>query len=182
LIAYQEAYDQNFPEKKNHSINHHTHPIYFQCESFICRSIQGHSCHRWGYHPGHFPWEKITVRLIGIDAPDVSHSKNTPGQPFSEAATKYLAGIVQNKTVEIISYGPDRYGRILAEVIVDGRNVNIEMLKAGYAEVYRGDSLVEILDTKAYWQAEEEARAAQRGIWSQGNYMSPMKWRKTHQN
>jgi endonuclease YncB( thermonuclease family) len=70
----------------------------------------------------------------------------------------------------------------LAEVIVDGRNVNIEMLKAGYAEVYRGDSLVEILDTKAYWQAEEEARAAKRGIWSQGNYMSPMKWRKTHQN
>jgi len=126
--------------------------------------------------------KKITVRLIGIDAPDVSHSKNTPGQPFSEAATKYLAGIVQNKTVEIISYGPDRYGRILAEVIVDGRNVNIEMLKAGYAEVYRGDSLVEILDTKAYWQAEEEARAAKRGIWSQGNYMSPMKWRKTHQN
>jgi micrococcal nuclease len=126
--------------------------------------------------------KKITVRLIGIDAPDVSHSKNTPGQPFSKAATKYLAGIVENKTVEIISYGPDRYGRILAEVIVDGRNVNIEMLKAGYAEVYRGDSLVEILDTKAYWQAEEEARSVKRGIWSQRDYMSPMKWRKTHQN
>jgi endonuclease YncB( thermonuclease family) len=60
--------------------------------------------------------KKITARLVGIDAPDVSHSKNTPGQPFSEAATKYLAGIVENKTVEIISYGPDRYGRILAEV------------------------------------------------------------------
>jgi endonuclease YncB( thermonuclease family) len=82
---------------------------------------------------------KTTVRLVGIDAPEVAHSKNTPGQPFSEAAAKHLAGLVLNKTVEI-------------------------------------------LDTKAYWQAEEEARAAKRGMWRQGNYMSPMKRRKTHQN
>jgi micrococcal nuclease len=125
---------------------------------------------------------KTTVRLVGIDAPEVAHSKNTPGQPFSEAAAKHLAGLVLNKTVEIKSYGPDRYGRMLAEVVVDDRNINIEMLKSGYAEVYREDSLVEILDTKAYWQAEEEARAAKRGMWSQGNYVSPMKWRKAHQN
>lgn len=125
---------------------------------------------------------KTTVRLVGIDAPEVSHAKNQPGQPFSEAAANYLAGLVLNKAVEIISYGPDRYGRTLAEVVVDNRNINIEMLKAGYAEVCRGDSLVGILDTKAYWEAEEEARAAKRGMWSQGNYMSPMKWRKTHQN
>jgi endonuclease YncB( thermonuclease family) len=126
--------------------------------------------------------KKTTVRLVGIDAPEVSHSKNTPGQPFSEAATKHLAGLVLNKTVEIKSYGPDRYGRTLAEVVVDNSNINIEMLKAGYAEVYRADSIVEILDTKAYWQAEEEARAAKRGMWNQGNYMSPTKWRKTRQN
>ena len=125
---------------------------------------------------------KTTVRLVGIDAPEVAHSKNMPGQPFSEAAAKHLAGLVLNKTVEIKSYGPDRYGRMLAEVVVDDWNINIEMLKSGYAEVYREDSLVEILDTKAYWQAEEEARAAKRGMWSQGNYMSPMKWRKAHQN
>jgi micrococcal nuclease len=125
---------------------------------------------------------KTTVRLVGIDAPEVANSKNTLDQPFSEAATKHLAGLVLNKAVEIKSYGPDRYGRTLAEVVVDNRNINIEMLKAGYAEVCREDSLVEILDTKDYWKAEEEARAAKRGMWSQENYMSPMKWRKTHQN
>jgi endonuclease YncB( thermonuclease family) len=74
---------------------------------------------------------KTTVRLVGIDAPEVAHSKNTPGQPFSEAAAKHLAGLVLNKTVEIKSYGPDRYGRMLAEVAVDDRNINIEMLKSG---------------------------------------------------
>jgi endonuclease YncB( thermonuclease family) len=36
------------------------------------------------------------------------------------------------------------------------------------------------LDTKAYWQAEEEARAGKRGMWCQGNYMSPRAWLKSH--
>lgn len=27
---------------------------------------------------------EITVRLVGIDAPEVSHNKNKPGQPFSQ--------------------------------------------------------------------------------------------------
>jgi len=107
---------------------------------------------------------KTTIRLVGIDAPEVSHVKNAPGQPFSEAATKHLTGLVLNKTVEIKSYSPDRYGWMLAEVELDNRNINIEMLKAGYAEVYRGDYPVKGLDTKPYRQAEEEARAAKRAM------------------
>ena len=53
---------------------------------------------------------KTTIRLVDIDAPEVSHAKNQPGQPFGEAATKHLTGIVLNKSVEIKSYGPDRSG------------------------------------------------------------------------
>jgi micrococcal nuclease len=57
--------------------------------------------------------EKI-IRLVGIDAPEISHKKREPSQPFGQAATKYLAGLVLNKTVEIKEYGQDRYGRTLA--------------------------------------------------------------------
>ena len=46
-----------------------------------------------------------TIRLVGIDAPEVSHKKREPSQPFAQAATKYLAGLVLNKTVEIKEYG-----------------------------------------------------------------------------
>jgi endonuclease YncB( thermonuclease family) len=53
---------------------------------------------------------KLTIRLVGIDAPEVSHKKYEPGQPFGQQSTKYLAGLVLNKTVDIKSYGPDRYG------------------------------------------------------------------------
>jgi len=48
--------------------------------------------------------EKI-IRLVGIDAPEVSHKKREPSQPFGQAATKYLAGLVLNKTVEVKEYG-----------------------------------------------------------------------------
>lgn len=80
----------------------------------------------------------ITVRLVGIDAPERSKRKNEPGQPFSRKSTKHLASLVLNKSVTVKSYGKDRYGRTLGVVFSDGVNVNLEMVKVGLAEVYRG--------------------------------------------
>ena len=60
--------------------------------------------------------QKHTIRLVGIDAPEKSRGKHKPGQPFSQAATKHLAGLVLNKHVNIVSYGTDRYGRTLGVV------------------------------------------------------------------
>jgi hypothetical protein len=42
---------------------------------------------------------KLTIRLVGIDAPEISHAKNEPGQPFSQQSTKHLAGLVLNRVV-----------------------------------------------------------------------------------
>jgi len=39
--------------------------------------------------------EKITVRLVGIDAPETSKKKNQPGQPFSKKSTSYINMLVQ---------------------------------------------------------------------------------------
>ena len=119
-----------------------------------------------------------TIRLVGIDAPEVSHKKREPGQPYSQQATKHLAGVVLNKTLDIKEYGHDRYGRTLGEVFLDSRNVNLEMVDAGFAEVYRGDPALG-QDLASYWKAEEQARAAKRGMWVQGSkYLSPREWRK----
>ncbi|MHC4292345.1 MAG: thermonuclease family protein [Planctomycetota bacterium] len=42
--------------------------------------------------------EKITVRLVGIDAPETSKKKNQPGQPFSKKSSKYLVNLsVENQ-------------------------------------------------------------------------------------
>jgi endonuclease YncB( thermonuclease family) len=106
---------------------------------------------------------KLTIRLVGIDAPEVSHAKNQPSQPFGQQSTKHLAGLVLNKTVDIKSHGPDRYGRTLGEVFLDGHNINLELVKAGLAEVYRGTP-AKGQNMGPYWKAEEEAKKAGKGM------------------
>jgi endonuclease YncB( thermonuclease family) len=81
---------------------------------------------------------ELTIRLAGIDAPERSKKKMGQGQPFSQQATKHLAGLVLNRSVDVKEYGVDRYGRILGIVALEGKDINLEMLKMGFAEVYRG--------------------------------------------
>jgi endonuclease YncB( thermonuclease family) len=121
---------------------------------------------------------EITIRLVGIDAPETSKTKHEPGQPFSRKSTKYLAGMVLNKSVTVQSYGADRYGRTLGVVFVDGKNVNLEMVKAGLAEVYRGKPAAG-LNLDPYWKAESEAKKSKLNMWSLGDkYVSPREWRR----
>jgi micrococcal nuclease len=120
----------------------------------------------------------IKVRLVGIDAPETSKSKRDPGQPFSQQAMKYLASLVLNKNVEMKGYGNDKYNRILGELFTDGKSVNLEMVKQGLAEAYRGKS-PKGFRNGPYFEAEKEAERASKGIWSLGGkYISPGEWRK----
>jgi endonuclease YncB( thermonuclease family) len=122
----------------------------------------------------------IKVRLVGIDAPETSHGKRIPGQPYGQRSKKYLTRLVLNKTVDVKGYGLGPYNRTLGVVYLDGRNINLEMVKAGLAEVYQGRP-PRGLDIGPYWQAERDAKRAQRGMWSLGNkYISPKEWRRTH--
>jgi endonuclease YncB( thermonuclease family) len=124
--------------------------------------------------------QKHTIRLVGIDAPEKSHGKHKPGQPFSQSSTKHIAGLVLNKPVDIVSYGTDQYGRTLGVVYVDGKNVNLEMVRAGLAEVYRGRP-AKGFDKEPYQKAEDAARRAGVGMWSLGDkYISPKEWRRTN--
>jgi len=121
---------------------------------------------------------QIRVRLVGIDAPEISHGKRRPGQPYSQRAKKYLADLVLNRTVDIRGYGLGPYSRVLGVIYVDGMNVNLEMVRQGLAEVYRGKT-PRGFDTNPYLRAEREAREARRGMWSIGDrYISPREWRR----
>jgi micrococcal nuclease len=121
---------------------------------------------------------RTTIRLVGIDAPEVSHKKREPGQPFSQKSAQHLAGLVLNKVVTVKSFGPDRYGRILGEVFVSGKNINLEMVKSGLAEAYRGTP-PKGQNMGPYWKAEAEAKKAGEGMWVLGaKYVSPRDWRK----
>jgi hypothetical protein len=66
---------------------------------------------------------------------------------------------------------------VVAEIILpDGRNLNHEIVRAGFAWWYRqyarGDETLERL--------EREARDARRGLWADSAPVPPWQWRKEH--
>jgi len=107
----------------------------------------------------------IKVRLVGIDTPERSKKKGQPGQQYSQKAKECLAGLILNKAVDIKGYGMGPYNRILGVIDLNGKNINLVMVKAGLAEVYRGKA-PHGLDLLPYRQAEREAKAEIRGMWS----------------
>jgi micrococcal nuclease len=107
---------------------------------------------------------EIIVRLAGIDAPGISEEGGAPDQPFALEAKSHLAEIILNKDVEIEGHGVDENNRVLGVIYVKGLNVNLDMIKAGYAEIYRGNP-PHPLYLLPYIKAEESARKARRGIW-----------------
>jgi len=98
------------------------------------------------------------VRYIGIDTPET-------GQPYADSATLFNTALVLGKTVRL-EYGRerlDRYGRTLAFVYVDGRMVNLEILKAGWAWCFFfGENLKH---TRELVQALDGAMDSHRGLW-----------------
>lgn len=121
---------------------------------------------------------EIEVRLVGIDVPEISKKKKDPGQPFSQEAKEFLAGLVLNKTVDIRGYGPEPNNMILGVIYLKGKNINLEIVKAGLAEVYRGIAPHKF-PLLPYWQTEKEARDDRRGMWRLGDqYVSPKDWRR----
>jgi micrococcal nuclease len=109
---------------------------------------------------------QVRLRLLGIDAPEVSHGKN-PGQPFGEEAREYLARLIGGRTVRVESYGQDGSDRTLAIVFLRTVNVNVEMVQLGLAKVDRG------APCKVYCRdlrvAERRARRDQVGMWAQAS-------------
>jgi endonuclease YncB( thermonuclease family) len=119
----------------------------------------------------------VVVRLVAIDAPERSKTPGVPSQPFSRKSRDYLSSRVKGRQVTVRSWGNDRYGRLLGEIYLDGENINIEMVRQGLAEVYRGRP-PEGLRLLEYRSAESRAKEYRIGIWSQGSrYVSPVEWK-----
>ena len=68
---------------------------------------------------------------------------------------------------------PDRYGRLIAEVFVDGQSLNEALLSAGFAWHY-----VQYDHTRRLAALEQEARVAKRGLWQDVNPTPPWEWRQ----
>lgn len=119
------------------------------------------------------------IRLVGIDAPEIGY-RGQKSQPFCKKSKSYLSFLVADQSVSLKSYGIGGYNRQLAEVFVGDKNINLEMIKAGLAEVYKGKR-PKTLGSKMYLDAEAAAKKNRTGMWVQtSSYISPKQWRKRH--
>ncbi|EAD8646811.1 endonuclease [Listeria monocytogenes] len=114
-----------------------------------------------------------TVRLLLIDTPE-SVKPNTPVQSYAKEASNYMKELVTNSklTLEYDSGGAtDKYGRVLAYVYADGKNVNEEMLKEGFARVaYVYEPNTRYLSE--FKQAAAAAKEKKKNIWSKDGYVT----------
>ena len=108
---------------------------------------------------------QFKVRLDAIDAPEL-------GQPFGQASKKALSEKVFGKDVVVIVKTKDKFGRTVGHVMINGRDVNLEMLEEGMAWHY-----AEYDKNKRLIAAEQESRAEKRGLWQDAGAVRPSEWR-----
>lgn len=116
----------------------------------------------------------LRIQLQAIDAPE-------PEQPFGNVARENLANLVVGRPVRVEGRKRDDYGRLVAKVFSDDRDVGLEQLKIGLAWYYSqfANEQNEI-DRLSYSQAEQAARSQKLGLWRNPPYVEP--WLFRNQN
>ena len=105
------------------------------------------------------------VRLIGIDAPEVSGAPECFGSEAAQYAKNSLSGTSVGLVLDPTQDDRDRYGRLLRYVILpDGTDFDAQLITLGYAHEYTYDKPYQ--RQSAYRAAQSAATSADRGLWS----------------
>ena len=109
------------------------------------------------------------IRLSEIDAPEKHQS-------FGKKSTERLKEKIQGRVVYIKPKKDqnDPHQRVLGEIYVYGRSINLEMVREGMAWQYKKYS-----KSKEYSEAEDEARRSKSGLWKEKNPIPPWEYRKS---
>lgn len=112
--------------------------------------------------------QQYKVRLAEIDAPE-------RGQPWGDRSRQALSALVFSKAVSVQQTDTDRYGRVVARVFSDGRDINRTMVEQGYAWAYR-----RYLNDDTLIATEARARRQGVGLWSMSDAQTvpPWEWRQ----
>lgn len=110
--------------------------------------------------------ERHVIRLAHIDTPEKA-------QPYGNRAKQFVTSLVYGKTVGIEVTDRDRYGRIVGVVYLEGANVNLLIVKSGYAWWYRQYSR-----DVSYGRSELDAFERHTGLWADSRPVPPWEWRR----
>lgn len=133
-----------------------------------------HNVHVFGFVDGDsikviLNGKEIDVRLYGIDCPE-------DGQAYSDEALSAIKYLLTKRKIQIRILDYDRYGRAVAMVYANNRNVNETMIKAGLAWVFLKYCKEDVC--KEWRQHEKQAISLKRGLWKDPLPRPPWIWRK----
>lgn len=110
----------------------------------------------------------IVLLVAGIDCPE-------KGQPQAEKAKQFTSRLCFGKRIVVQESGRDRYGRTIGNVrLTNGKSLNRELIRSGYAWVYRQYSS----DPKLL-QLELAAKTKRRGLWKDPQPIAPWVFRRS---
>lgn len=103
------------------------------------------------------------VRYVGITAPENN-------EPFEKESTEENKRLVEGKSIslEYDNYKADKFGRILAYIIIDNKNISIELARKGLARVVAYEKRKPFIYQTQLFRAQEEAKTKKLGIWKVG--------------
>lgn len=112
------------------------------------------------------------IRIAQIDAPERA-------QPYGWQAALALMDQVRDREVGVRPVEVDRYGRIVAHVDVDGRDVAQALVARGAAWCY-----VRRSQRSPLCEVQQQARTAGRGLWAlpAAQRTPPWEWRRRSRN
>lgn len=110
--------------------------------------------------------EQITIRLEGIDAPELRQS-------FGSRSKQALSSLAFGSTATIRKTGEDRFGRVLGFVEVNGVGINSKMVEDGWAWHFK-----QYNDDEKLADLERRARESKKGLWADSSTpLAPWEYR-----
>lgn len=86
---------------------------------------------------------ELAVRIFGVDTPEKGHRAQCPQENVrGQAATEFTKAAVQNsRQRQVTLYAWDKFGgRVLGDIILDGRSLRQGLIANGFAREYFGEA------------------------------------------
>jgi micrococcal nuclease len=107
----------------------------------------------------------VRIRIFGIDAPEAT-------QAYGPEARELTRRLLLGQTVVVSMKDVDQYGRVVAALSVEGRDVGPALIAAGAAWNY-----AQFSQDEQYATLEAAARTARRGLWQGADPTPPWLFR-----
>lgn len=95
------------------------------------------------------PWlldplkKELSIRVFGVDTPEKGHRAQCPSEDArGQEASKFTKdSIAAAKKLQIVLMDWDKYGgRVLGDVLLDGKSLRDQLISKGYAREYYGEA------------------------------------------